>query len=278
MALRNRPTRSRAPKRPGGRSATPPWRHALQDLEPLIGFANLRPKDPSEFEEAITSLVAPPAPGSKRLHNPASIALLKALGCTAFNAPVRLAELVLVDPKQESWRNANARKRALTMIFKLRECTARILDRLVRGSAVLVNGVVRPELHPRNRRIDFVVNGRDPIDIMTFGPTPQFRLPIVYDIQDALFLKIRNLIDRVQRPARLRWENGTVVPFWPLASCLVCGHFYFQSRSNRTTCSRRCTQRWDHTRRQRTVRDLKTGKHLRQHNLRVTITAVPIQK
>ena len=263
-----------APKRAHRLRLTVPWRHALQDFEPLIGFVNLRPKDPLEFEEAIAHLTAGPAPSSRQVHSHASLALLKALGGTALNAPLRMADVILVDRKRERWQDSNAERRALQFILHFHDCTVRILGRLARGNGLIVNGVERPELDPKTQRVDFVANSRDPIDMMTFGPTPHFQLPVVYDIQDALFLKIRSLIDRAQRPVRLRRENGTIVPTWPLASCLVCGCFYFKSRADRATCSRRCTQRWDHIRRQRTVRDSKTGKSLRQHDLQVTATVV----
>jgi len=256
------------------------WRHALQDLEPVIGFANLRPKHPSEFEEAIAHLAAQRVPGEKRFHSPVSITFLRTLGGTALKS-VRLAGLSLNDPNQEPWQRKNAQKRACQWLSSLRGCTARILDRLQRGNALVVNGIERPELDPKTQRIDFVVNGRQPNDEFIMGPAPRgpvFRLHTVDDIQDAMFLKIRDLIDRVQRPTRLRAEDGRIIPFWPLAYCLVCGHFYFKSRSDRTTCSRRCIQRWDHIARQRTVRDLKTGKYLRQHDLQVTVTAGRIRK
>src|SRR5262245_6800356 len=222
----------RNPRSQGSTRKSPPipaagssWRHALQDLESLLDFANLRPKAPEEFAEAISRLSARPAAGSVQLHSPASIALLKALGGTALNAPLRFADIILFDPRLPAWRNANAQKRVLPMILRLRECTFRILDRLEHDNSAVVNGVYRPELDPKSKRIDFAVNGREPIDILTFGSQPQFQLPIVYDVQDALFARVRNLIDRVQRPVRLRCDDDKIIPYWPLSHCIVCGRF-----------------------------------------------------
>jgi predicted nucleic acid-binding Zn ribbon protein len=248
-----------------------PWRHSLQDLETLIAFVNLRPQDPSEFEEAVARFAARSAAGTVKLNSPSSIALLKALTGTALNAPLRFADIVLSDPKGPSWKNRNAQKRVSSLVLALRQGAFRILDRLVRANAVMVNGEPRPELDPKTKRIDFIVNGRSPIDILPLDSTPQFQLPVVYDIQDALFAKIRNLIDRTHRPVRLRWHDGSIVPYWPLAHCLVCGKFFFKSRTNRMTCTRRCALRWDHKRRQRTVMDVRTDGYLKQHNLKVTI-------
>lgn len=247
-------------------------------MDTLVAFVNLRPKHESEFEEAVAFLTARPVPKTVTLHSQSSKSLIQALTGTALNAPLRVGDIVLFDPKKPAWKNRNAQRSVLPLILALRQCAYRMLNRLVRGNGVVVNGVARPELDPKSNRIDFVVNGRAPIDNMTFGPAPQFHLPVVYDVQDALFAQFRNLIDRTLRPARLRWHDGGIVPYWPLDHCFVCGKFFFKSRTNRDTCSRRCTLRWDHRRRQRTVIDGRTGRYLKQHNLRVKVKVLKVSR
>jgi hypothetical protein len=217
----------------------------------ILNFANASEINPSSFRRYFREMVTP--------GTTATLADRAVLAFSAFivGSIVSDHQLTFGGRPVQDWKDPSIPVR------QLRDCIRRALVRHLKGHG-------DPLVNPETCGLDFVVNGRLPstpvpasvangktslgaFRIVPFGEATEM---LVYDIQDVAYLQLVRLLRRLQyrqplredrNPSRHSWE----VRFQPLARCasLTCRRFFFQSRRDKTSCSRTCKDRLAHTRR-----------------------------